>query len=64
MAVSDSGQAGATTEIEITPAMIEAGVCEAREHMLGEQLPYLVRKIFIAMNLAASTRQTLRPSDH
>jgi hypothetical protein len=60
----DSGQAGATTEIEITPEMVDAGVCEAREHMLGEQLPYLVRKIFMAMTVAASARQGLRPLDH
>lgn len=61
--IDDSRQAGAL-EIEITPAMIEAGVYEAREHTLGEKLPYLVRKIFIAMALAASAGQTLRPLDH
>ena len=40
------GQAGA---LEITPAMIEAGVLAAREHTLGEGLEKLVGDIYIAM---------------
>jgi len=40
-------------QIEITPAMIEAGVWEAREHLLGAPLADLVRKIYLAMALEA-----------
>ncbi len=38
-------------EIEITPAMIEAGVYAAREHSLGEGLEDLVVKVYLAMAL-------------
>jgi len=46
------GQAGA---IEVTPAMIEAGVYTAREHALGEGLQALVEKVYIAMVIEAQT---------
>jgi hypothetical protein len=42
------GQAGAT-EIEITPAMIEAGVSELRDRHFGEPLSEVVIDVFIAM---------------
>jgi hypothetical protein len=42
-------------EIEITPKMIEAGVFEAREHMLGEDLADLVKEIYRAMVIEASS---------
>lgn len=35
--------------LEITDAMVRAGVLEAREHMLGEPLDELVRKVYTAM---------------
>lgn len=37
--------------IEITPAMVEAGVYAAREHCLGEGLEALVSKVFVAMRI-------------
>ena len=43
-------------EIKITQAMIEMGVLEAREHPLGAPLSDLVRKVFIAMSVEASSR--------
>ena len=39
------------TEIVITKAMVDSGVFEAREHLLGESLEDLVGKVFIAMLL-------------
>lgn len=42
-------QAGATAEIEVTPAMVEAGVEEAREFPLGAPLADLVVAVFSAM---------------
>ncbi len=44
----DSGQAGAL-EIEITPAMIEAGAYAAREYALGSSLEDLAYRVFSAM---------------
>lgn len=38
-------------EIEISPAMIEAGKLEAREHPLGGSLDDLVSKVYLAMAL-------------
>jgi hypothetical protein len=46
----DSPGAGAP-EIEVTPAMVKAGVYAAREHCLGEGLEELVRKVYLAMAL-------------
>lgn len=46
--VESSGQAG---EIEVTLAMIKAGVYAAKEHCLGEGLESLVSNVFIAMML-------------
>lgn len=61
--LADSRQAGA--EIEITPAMIEAGVFEAREHTLGEPLAELVQRVFLAMTVErqSSTAASLTKSD-
>ena len=42
----DSGQAGA---LEITQEMIEAGVLELRERMIGEPLDRIVKGVFRAM---------------
>lgn len=55
--LSDSRQADA--DFVITPAMVDAGVWEAREHPLGASLHELVRKIFIAMMVE---RQGTNPS--
>ena len=41
-------------ELHITPEMIEAGVWEAREHMLGAPLEDMVRNVFIAMAVVSS----------
>lgn len=46
--VEESGQAGAT-EIEVTPAMIEAGVERARELILEPDMGYAVNAIYMAM---------------
>jgi hypothetical protein len=43
----------ALDEVEVTAAMIAAGVFAAREHCLGESLEDLVLKIFLAMTLEA-----------
>lgn len=40
-------------EIEVTPTMIEAGVLEAREHVLGGALSELVSAVYMAMALEA-----------
>ena len=37
------------TVIEVTPAMIEAGVLELRERMIGEPLDRIVKGVFRAM---------------
>lgn len=44
--LESDGRAG---EIEVTPAMIEAGVYAAKEYCLGEGLQELVGRVFIAM---------------
>ncbi len=46
----DSSGAGAP-DVEITPAMVAAGVYAAREHCLGEGLESLVKKVYLAMTL-------------
>jgi hypothetical protein len=43
----------APEEVEVTAAMIAAGVYAAREHCLGERLEDLVLKIYLAMTLEA-----------
>lgn len=43
----ESGQTGA--QIEVTPAMVEAGVEEIREHHVGDDLGYVVESVFRAM---------------
>ena len=48
----------------VTPAMVEAGVWEARGHPLGAPLTDLVRKVFIAMMVESSVCERLRPLDH
>lgn len=50
--------------LEVTPAMLEAGIWEAREHPLGAPLSDLVRKVFIAMAVETSAWQRLCPRDH
>ncbi|EHK56791.1 hypothetical protein MAXJ12_13201 [Mesorhizobium alhagi CCNWXJ12-2] len=40
-------------EIEITPAMIEAGICAIRELPLGGRLEEIVTAAFVAMQVAA-----------
>ena len=51
--LSEQGLAGVLSQltIEVTPEMVEAGVCEAREHPLGGSLQELVTKVFLAMLL-------------
>ena len=48
MVLSDSRQAGAI-EIEVTPAMIEAGINELYDHSLADGLPYVMEVVFRAM---------------
>lgn len=54
-------------EIEITKEMIEAGVSEARERLLGASVEELVRKVLIAMIVEtysdmSSRDSSIRPS--
>lgn len=54
------GQAGA--QIEVTPAMLEAGVEVLREMHIGDtDLDYRVEQIFMAMVLAFSRPQQPNP---
>lgn len=46
---SPPGQAGA---IEVTPAMVEAGVEELRDFRLGDDLSYRAEQVFRAMAYA------------
>jgi len=39
-------------EIEVTQAMIDAGLCELREHHLGDDLGYMVESVYRAMAYA------------
>jgi hypothetical protein len=48
--------------IDITPAMIEAGVYAAREHCLGLPLNDLVQAVYVAMRTAAFLSNTVAPS--
>jgi hypothetical protein len=41
------------SEISVSQKMIDAGINEAREHLLGAPLSDLVTKIYIAMALEA-----------
>lgn len=45
----ESYQRQAGAEIEVTPAMIEAGMSELRQHMLGENLECVIEEVFRAM---------------
>ena len=54
--MSERDQCLPQQELKITPAMIETGVLEAREHPLGAPVSDLVRKVFIAMSVEASSR--------
>jgi hypothetical protein len=45
------GQAGA--EIEVTPAMVAAGLDEFREHHFGGDIGYMLESIYRAMCYAA-----------
>ncbi len=55
LAASQIREAGApdSISIEVTPAMIAAGIYAAREHCLGEGLESLVRSVYLAMALEA-----------
>lgn len=48
--VSGTGQAGA--EIEVTPAMIDAGLEELYQHHYGEGLRHLLESVYRAMAYA------------
>jgi hypothetical protein len=48
---NEPDQGGVPPAIEVTPAMVAAGVYAAREHCLGEGLEDLVRKVYLAMAL-------------
>ena len=45
--LSDAGQAGA--EIEVTPAIIEAGKAELREHRYVDDTDYMLEAVYRAM---------------
>lgn len=48
--VKDSGQADALSQLEITPAMVRAGVFEIKEGNLSD-LEQLAQSIYLAMAL-------------
>lgn len=48
----------AAPSIEVTPAMIQAGVFVAREHTLGEPLDDLVARVFSVMAAQASDERS------
>lgn len=53
--IDDSRQAGALSDcetVEVTQAMLDAGVAELREKMFGESLTEIVRDVFYAMRAA------------
>ena len=59
--LDDSGQAGAL-EIEVSSAMIDAGLEQLREHHIGEDLGYVVETVFRAMAyLSPSASFTIVP---
>ncbi|QKC97270.1 hypothetical protein EB231_23240 [Mesorhizobium sp. NZP2298] len=45
----------------ITPAMIEAGIYSAREHMLGQQMRDLVVSVYLAMRLEQLNSEPRQP---
>lgn len=47
---TESRQAGAEIELEITPEMIEAGVYELRRRCFGESMDDIVTAVYVAMN--------------
>lgn len=49
MAVKDSGQAGAFDEIEITPAMVEAGVDALKECTFGQEFNQIAWYVYLMM---------------
>ena len=58
----DQGQAGVHTELEVTPAMIEAGRSELFEAFrLGGDYADLVEAIFVAMAFASPALRPLLP---
>ena len=48
---SPAPQGDGAPDVEITDAMVAAGVYAAREHCLGERLEDLVKKVYLAMAL-------------
>lgn len=56
--IGKEGEADAETAI--TDEMIAVGVCEAREHALGESLETLVWRIYVAM--AAESHRSVSAS--
>lgn len=58
MGAHDSRQAGVLSQveaIEVTPAMIEAGVAELRERHFGEPVERIVESLFTVMLAAQAT---------
>jgi hypothetical protein len=49
----DQGQAGA--EIEVTPAMVDAGVFELRQKQFGQALDEIAKDVFYVMLAAAES---------
>ena len=45
----ESNQRQAGIDVELTQEMVEAGVAELREHLLGEKLEVIVADVFHAM---------------
>lgn len=45
----DSGQAGATIEVGVTPEMIAAGIAELRDHSYCGDTAYMVESVYRAM---------------
>lgn len=49
MGLGESGQAGALKEIEVTPAMIEAGLDELCQHRVGTDWEVILESVYRAM---------------
>jgi hypothetical protein len=55
------GQAGDTTEAQITPEMIDAGVAELRSATFGQDLREVAVDLYLAMEVARSSPSLQRP---
>ncbi len=60
---TDSGQAGTIDVIEITPGMIDAGVAELREKLIGAPLDQIVTDVFLAMWVSSGRTAAPQPRD-